>query len=353
MKKARILVAEDERIIAKDIQTTLEALGYEIPEVVSVAEEVVEKADELRPDLVLMDIQLSGDLDGVEAAARIRGHLQIPVVFLTAHSEDATLDRAKLTEPYGYLVKPVNERELRITIDMALHKHRAERQLAERERWFVNTLSSLGEAVVATDPQGQIRFMNTLAESITGWHRHEALGQHLDRVLILSGSEQAAPRDTNSLFRQTLHKGFVVDWSSETWLCPRKGPRTPIDYIASRIGHDSTDIEGIVVVFRDITPRKQIEQDREGLIRELRSAVNNVRTLRGMLPICASCKKIRDDKGYWEAVETYINKHSDATFSHGVCPDCLHKLCPDFAEEILAGIPPNEGGAISKDVSIE
>lgn len=340
MKKARILVVEDDAIISMDIQNTLQKLGHELAGTAVLGEEAVEKAAELGPDLVLMDIELAGELDGVEAAAHIREQLQIPVIFLTAYSEDTTLQRAKTTEPYGYLVKPLVERDLRIGIEMALHKHQAERRMVERERWFTDTLTSIGEAVIATDPQGQIRFMNSLAESITGWPRDKAIAQPLDKVLVLSG--ESPPGGVSSPFAEALREGFAVDWSGNTCVWPREGPRTPIDYAATRIRQDSGETVGVVIVFRDISPRKQMEQEREGLICELQSALAKVKTLSGLLPICASCKKIRDDHGYWEGVEGYIAKHSDAKFSHGLCPVCIRKLYPDFADEILASLPPSE-----------
>lgn len=340
MNKARILVVEDDSIISKDIQNTLETLGHDVSGVAVLGEEALEKAAELHPDLVLMDIQLAGDLDGVEAAAHIREELQIPVIFLTAFSEHATLQRAKTTEPYGYLVKPLLERDLRIGIEMALHKHQAERRLAERERWFTGALSSIGEAVIAADPQGQVRFMNSLAESITGWPRGEALAQHLDKVLVLSGENVSD--GAGSPFAEALREGFAVDWSGNTCVWPREGPRTPIDYAATRIRHENGETVGVVVLFRDISPRKQLEEEREGLICELQSALAKIKTLSGMLPICASCKKIRDDGGYWEGVERYIQNHSNATFTHSLCPACIRKLYPDFADEILAELPASE-----------
>lgn len=340
MKRARILVVEDDSIISMDIQNTLQKLGHELAGTAVLGEEAVEQASELRPDLVLMDIELAGDLDGVEAAAHIRERLQIPIIFLTAYSEDTTLQRAKTTEPYGYLVKPLVERDLRIGIEMALHKHQAERRMVERERWFTDTLTSIGEAVIATDPQGQIRFMNSLAESITGWPRDKAVTQHLDKVLVLSGENP--PGGVSSPFAEALQEGFAVDWSSNTYVWPREGPRTPIDYAATRIRHEDGETVGVVIVFRDISPRKLMEQEREGLISELQNALARVKTLSGMLPICAGCKKIRDDKGYWEGVERYIQKHSDATFTHSLCPACIRKLYPDFADEILATLPPSE-----------
>ena len=95
---------------------------------------------------------------------------------------------------------------------------------------------------------------------------------------------------------------------------------------------------GVVVVFRDITPRRQLEEDRERLIRQLRAAAENVKTLRGLLPVCASCKKIRDDQGYWAAVDAYIVKQGLGNVSHSICPDCIRQLYPSFAEEILAEV---------------
>lgn len=351
MSRARILIVEDEGIIAQDIQATLEKLGYEVPAIAVVGEEAIEKAAELRPDLVLMDIMLWGGMDGVEAAAHIRERLCIPIIFLTAHSDNATLQRAKVTSPYGYIVKPLVERELRIGIEMALHKHAAERRLAEQDHWFATTLASIGEAVVATDTDGAVRFMNPLAESITGWTQAEAQGRHLDHIMVLSA--EVASSGSHGPFAEALRKGLVIDWASHTWLWPRSGPSTPIDYTATRIRDAAGEVAGVVVVFRDITPRRQMEEDRERLIRQLRAALESVKTLRGLLPVCASCKKIRDDKGYWEAVDSYIVKHGLGEVSHSICPDCIRKLYPSLAEGILANIakaesqpkPPSESPA--------
>lgn len=343
MSRARILIVEDEGIIAQDIQTTLEKLGYEVPAIATVGEEAIEKTAELKPDLVLMDIVLWGGMDGVEAATHIRDRLRVPVIFLTAHSDSATLQRAKVTGPYGYIVKPLIERELRIGIEMALHKHQMEQRVAEQQQWFEATLASVGEAVVATNARGEVRFMNTLAESITGWTQREAIGQHIDNVLVLSA--EAAPSGSEGPFAEAVRKGLVIDWGSNTWLWPRHGPSTPIDYTAARIREEDGATAGVVVVFRDITPRREMEEDRERLIRQLRTALENVKTLRGLLPVCASCKKIRDDKGYWEAVDAYIIKQGLGNVSHSLCPDCIRQLYPSFADEILAEVSASENQA--------
>jgi CheY-like chemotaxis protein len=151
MTKAKILVVEDEGIVALNIQSDLESRGYDVPVVVASGEEAVKEAERTRPDLVLMDITLSGDMDGVEAATQIRAHLDIPVVYLTAFADDKTLQRAKIAEPYGYILKPFDERELHTTIEITLHKRKAEQ---ERRRGGVTTQP--GEEVGQREPEAGI-----------------------------------------------------------------------------------------------------------------------------------------------------------------------------------------------------
>jgi len=121
--KARILVVEDELIIAMGLQKRLQALGYTVSDVVSSGEDAVVKAITMQPDLVLMDIGLSGEITGIEAAERIRLEVDIPVIYLTAYADPDSLRRAKITEPFGYIIKPYEDRDLHSTIEMALYKH--------------------------------------------------------------------------------------------------------------------------------------------------------------------------------------------------------------------------------------
>jgi PAS domain S-box-containing protein len=134
MAKARIQIVEDEIVVAHDLKSTVEALGYEVPAIASTAEQAVACGRELHPDLVLMDIFLNGDEDGIDAAAIFRDDLEIPVIYLTAYSDESILERAKTTEPYGYIIKPFQERELHSAIEMALFKSRAERRIAHLNR---------------------------------------------------------------------------------------------------------------------------------------------------------------------------------------------------------------------------
>ncbi len=133
MAKLKILVVEDESIVAKDIQNSLKKLGYTVPTVVASGEKAIEEVEQSRPDLVLMDIMLKGDINGVEAANAIRENYDIPVIFLTAYADDNTLSKAKIAEPYGYIIKPFKEKELQTTIEMAMYKHEKD-SLVKRER---------------------------------------------------------------------------------------------------------------------------------------------------------------------------------------------------------------------------
>ncbi len=134
MAKIKILVVEDETILAKDIQICLRKLGYTVSGIASSGEETIQKVTDVRPDLILMDIKIKGDMDGIETAAHIKESFNIPIVYLTAHADDATLTRAMITEPYGYILKPFEDRDLHIGIEIALYKHQMEEKLIQSEK---------------------------------------------------------------------------------------------------------------------------------------------------------------------------------------------------------------------------
>ncbi|EIC28251.1 MULTISPECIES: putative bifunctional diguanylate cyclase/phosphodiesterase [Methylomicrobium] len=258
MLKARMLVVEDEVIIALDIQRTLIRMGYDVPEFVTSAESALERIGTLQPDLVLMDIHLSGAMDGIAAADEIRKQHALPVVFLTAHSDEATLNRAKITEPYGYVLKPFEERELQIAIDIALYRHSAETKLRQMERWLGTTLESLGDGVIATRLDGSITFMNRMAEVLTGWPQPEALGRPFGEVLRLVYQTTGIP--ITNLVERVLENGLIIDLSPDTALINREGMEIPVDKSAAPIRDKSGNVAGIVIVFRELTARKYVEE---------------------------------------------------------------------------------------------
>jgi hypothetical protein len=254
---ATILVVEDERIIANDIQQTLVALGYLVPITVATGKQGLAAVTASPPDLVLMDINLGGAMDGIEAARLIRERINVPIVYLTSYSDEATLARAMKTAPYGYLLKPFSDRDLRITIEVALSKRRMEALLAERERWFSTTLECLGEAVVATEQTGKITFLNGVAERLTGWKRADALGKKLGEVMRLvdaGGAPLAPPIDPST------QSSFAARIAGGVTLLLRDGARIDIDDYVSPIVDEQGQVLGAVVVFRDITERREMER---------------------------------------------------------------------------------------------
>ncbi len=248
----RILLAEDEAIVALDLSATLTDLGYSVVATAASGEEAVQKVAELRPDLVLMDIRLSGEVDGVRAAEAIRRGRDIPVIYLTAHSDEETLRRAKATAPFGYLLKPFRVPDLRCAIEIALHKHVIEARLREHEQWLDTTLRSIADGVVATDPNRRVQYLNPVAEALTGWTRQEALGRALEEVLNLVSEKARAP--VESPVQHALRDKAATSLEDDTLLVAKNGTATPIDDSAAPILDDAGAVVGGVMVFRDATP---------------------------------------------------------------------------------------------------
>ncbi len=187
METVKILVVEDETIIAMDIRNSLKKMGYSVPAIASSGEAALQKIAEFQPHLVLMDIMLRGDIDGVETAEKIRQLYQIPIIFLTAHSDLVTLTRAKATEPFGYVVKPFEERDLQTTIEIALARAKAEaevRKSLEKER-ELNELKTLFISIVSHEfrtPLSTILFSASLLENYGNQWSEERRITHLQRI---------------------------------------------------------------------------------------------------------------------------------------------------------------------------
>ena len=184
-KLERILIVEDDGIIARDIQMMLEELGYEVPGIAASGAEALQLASHENVDLLLMDVNIQGNIDGIETAAQLCRLYRLPVVFLTAHTDDNTLKRAREIEPFGYLAKPITMADLKVAVAVALTRYRSQRQVEKREEWLHSILQSTTEAMVITDPAGHIAFFNRAAEQITGIETNAACGQRLDDVLQL------------------------------------------------------------------------------------------------------------------------------------------------------------------------
>ena len=258
MSKTTILIVEDEAIVAADLAGKLRRLGYEVAATAAQGEAAVALACRFRPQLVLMDIWLEGPLDGIAAAAAIRRQYDVPVVYLTAHSDAATLARAKLTGPFGYILKPFEERELATQIEMALYRHDADRQLRQEREWLRVTLTSIGDAVIAADAEGRITFVNPVAESLTGWKLAEAVGQPVQEVFRIVNEQTGAPLEDP--VGRVLRGGQTSELADCAAVLTKDGRAVPVEERAAPIRDAAGQVIGAVLVFHDITERKRIEQ---------------------------------------------------------------------------------------------
>jgi PAS domain S-box-containing protein len=328
MTGPQIMIVEDELIVAKNIEISLRKAGYEVPAIVSSGEEAIQQAGQLRPNLVLMDIRLQGEMLGVEAAEQIRTRFDIPVIYLTAYADKASLQQARRSQPFGYLLKPFRREELHSTIEMALYKHEIDQKLRESELRYrmVSELTSDFAYSVRVAPDGGFvtEWITDAHQRITGFTPDEAMALGLweglvhpdDLPLVAEHLQVALTGQADVCEYRTLRKDGGVRWL-------RNHARPAWDA-------DQCRVVRIDAAAQDITEQRQAREERERLIQELQDALSKVKTLKSLLPICASCKKIRDDKGYWTAVESYIRKHAGVEFSHGICPDCARELYPDF-----------------------
>jgi diguanylate cyclase (GGDEF)-like protein/PAS domain S-box-containing protein len=251
MNKARILIVEDEIITAMDIEQRLVSLGYEVVGRAATGETAVAKASELQPDLVLMDIHLKGGMDGIQAAEQIRSRCPIPILYLTAFADSETLQRAKVTEAYGYILKPFEERELAVNIEIAIYKHRMERRLWDSEARLQAIFDAAFDGLFLIDLQGRYVDVNPAGCSLTGYTREELLAA--DFRLMLH------PEDVTGPIEQEKILSYLGPGSQEIHLRRKDGAEVWVEFALSLL-HLSGQ-EYILGTVRDITARKRAEAE--------------------------------------------------------------------------------------------
>jgi PAS domain S-box-containing protein len=255
-----ILIVEDEGLIALDLKKKLEQFGYSVPAIADTGEDALLAVEQRRPSLVLMDIHLRGAQDGIEVADQIRRRFQVPVMFVTAHADKETLDRARITEPFGYIVKPFHSVDFRAHIEIALWKHKMEKKLRASEAWLSATFRNVADALIATDSAGNVAFMNAPAENLTGWTLSQARGKpFLDVFQVFDGVTDLPV--VHPL--ETIYDGRDLDISARTLKLRKRGNHEgkEMTFVEAQLSanRDGGSLLGVIAVFRDITERRKAE----------------------------------------------------------------------------------------------
>src|SRR5581483_11180142 len=244
---ARILIVEDERITAEDLRDILTELGYTVTASVSNGADAIARAEETSPDLALMDIRIKGEMDGTETAQVLRQRFNIPVIYLTAHADNATLDRAKGAEPLGYITKPFQEAELHASIEIALHKHREDLKVRGKEQLMSSTLRAMAEGVIALDPNENVTLFNAAAEAWSGWSAQDAVHRPIEETFRLV--DGATGEKTDMTLWRVLAEGSVEELPAGALLVARNGEKRPITGSIAPVRDHKGELAGAVVVF--------------------------------------------------------------------------------------------------------
>lgn len=258
MSKAGILIVEDSYVVALHLQKTLEKEGHVVIGIENSGEAALLKVEKQRPSIVLMDIMLSGKLDGIETARTLRSRYNLPVVYITALTDKETIQRAKITEPFGYLTKPFEDREVFTVIEMALYKHEIESRLKQSEEKFYSTVRSISDAVIIVDSNYHVTYLNPSAEVMTGCKAYEASQSVFDVCLLKDAITEEYPVNP---FQCALHAGKVNTLLPNLVLISRSGEERPVgEGSMSPVINERGKFIGLVMIFKDLSDKAEHER---------------------------------------------------------------------------------------------
>jgi PAS domain S-box-containing protein len=252
--RSKVMVVEDEALIALDIQKQLIQAGFGVTGRAPTAARAFQLIEQETPDIVLMDIKLKGDIDGIQAASIIRSRYALPVIYLTSHSDQATLDRAQATEPYGFLLKPFASFGMNAAITMAVHKHRMERKLEKNPTQLSSILCGLPDAVIVANPTGEILFLNHAAEQCPGWSREESCGRKLAEIARIQDNDGGEVWP--SLFQQVMATGTAARIPRNNGLLAKNGELSDVSGKVCIMAPDDESAD-IFVILLDVTAPKK------------------------------------------------------------------------------------------------
>ena len=241
--RIRILIVENEGLVGCDMATTLGSLGYVVVAICASGEEALERLEEFRPDLVLMDVHLAGHLDGIDTARELQRRSRVAIVYVTACADLDTVARARQTHPHGYLLKPFNHDELRLAVEVAAQRHFEENERQRREHSYFEAFQSLADGVIAADLSGGVVFMNPSAARATGWNAQEAVGRSLHEVFrIYQQTGEPAEILSTEAPSQTAER--------TVYLTTLLGERVPIQDRTAPLRDAQGHLTGLIILFR-------------------------------------------------------------------------------------------------------
>jgi PAS domain S-box-containing protein len=268
----RVLVAEDDGMIAEAICNRLTDMGCEVVATADTGAGAVEAALSTRPDVVLMDVRLKGDMDGIRASELINEKMRVPVVYLTGGSDQKTLARAKAASAYGYVLKPFHIRNIIVAIEVAIDRFEMERRLEESQLSYATILGSIAEAVIAVDLQGRVRFMNGVAERLTGWRNSLAQREPIGSVLLLSDAKGAWLE--SSPMERVLTERMSFPLGEETWVTSRDAVRVQVDGSMACIVDSLDRVVGASITLRDVTSERRAALQLKAKAQQLRAVID-------------------------------------------------------------------------------
>jgi len=267
MKKT-ILIVEDDHVTALLMKRFCIELGNTAVDIISNGEEAISSVNTLNPHVVLMDITLEGEIDGIEAADRIYRHSNVPVIFITTSADDQTVTRAMSSNPFGYIIKPFTKKDIKTAIEMALLRHTLEHTIRENEYRMTTILNSIGDAVVVVNHDETITYMNPVAELMTEQNLHTTLGSHFSSVIHIETAAGKRLKHINSFERE--------EENPRLYIIQKSGNPLPIDYKISARRDNRGGSLGTVMVFRDITERVFSEDKLKETLAYLRRAMGGI-----------------------------------------------------------------------------
>lgn len=309
-----ILVVDDEPMIAEDLCESLEEPGYKVFLPSHSGADAIRQVQQGEPDLVLMDINLKGELDGISTAQAIQKIHDCAIIYLTANADSQTLQRAKMTSPFGYIIKPFRERELHALVEISLYKHAQEKLSRVRQNLFLQTLQNTPDAILVLNHQQQVQFMNPSAEKLLALGFEHSQGRNLAEVLHFSWPESGEP---------------LTDLAQIVALTPLTLHRTDQSHCHVRVYTSALhDLHGhfqgrMLHLYLEHAPQVDTEPLRAG-----------AQIGAELLTVCAACKQIRNPDGSFSSFEVFFRQYYQMRFSHGVCPPCFEQLYPDYLEKL-------------------